>query len=174
MYSAANDNSQLYPEKSGGGGTSGDVAAILLAGGYISDATIFSLSGDTNTSFKAVSSITNTATSIAAAQVSWDFMNTSDGAGVSSTSYPYLPIVWSTINGGTEPTFSENTGPMVATPTTANPFSTDGVAVFYINNSAAFNPSTVTGAAGTSQVNMVSAANNLGKAPTNYVPAKGT
>src|SRR5271168_335958 len=46
MYSYANDNQQLYPDKSGGGATAKDVAADLLAGGYVTDATIFGLSGD--------------------------------------------------------------------------------------------------------------------------------
>src|SRR5271154_5424604 len=46
MYSFANDNNQTYPDKSGGSATAGDIAGNLLAGGYVTDATIFSLSGD--------------------------------------------------------------------------------------------------------------------------------
>src|ERR1700691_5774761 len=44
MYSAANDNNQLYPDKAGGSATAADVAATLLSGGYVTDATIFGLS----------------------------------------------------------------------------------------------------------------------------------
>src|SRR5476651_960053 len=35
MYSAANDNSQFYPDKSGGDAS--DIAKTLLAGGYVTD-----------------------------------------------------------------------------------------------------------------------------------------
>src|SRR5271156_631413 len=41
MYSAANDDSQVYPDKSGGSATAATVASALLAGGYVTDATIF-------------------------------------------------------------------------------------------------------------------------------------
>jgi prepilin-type N-terminal cleavage/methylation domain-containing protein len=176
MYSCANDNNQLYPGKSGGNGTAGDVAAILLAGGYVSDATIFGLSGDTNTNYAKVSSATNTATSITQAQVSWDFMVSNDGSGVSSTSFPFLPLVWSTINGSSGlPAFTTLTAnaAITASPIATNPFGKDGMAIFYINNAANFISSSVTGAGGTPVVTMVSAANNLGGGATKYVIASG-
>ena len=167
MYSAANDNSQAYPDTSGG--NAGNIASALLAGGYVTDATIFSLSGDANATFAKVSSSTNTATTITNNQVSWDFI----GGGVSSTQYTFLPVLWSTLTGGTPPaSFAVTAGqPIVGTPasTGKNPFGTDGIAVFYVNNAAAFVNSTVSGS--TLSVNMVSGTNNLGGAPAYAVRA---
>jgi len=166
MYSAANDNQQLYPDKSGG--TADDIAVALLAGGYVTDATIFSLSGDTAST--KVTTANNTAANIGGSGVtSWDFLSFG-GAGVSSTSFPFLPIMWSTLHGGTEFTISSTAATaMTGIPAAANPFQTAGVAVFYINNTAAFVPAT--GSTGT--VTMVPAANNLGGAPA-YTVLKGT
>src|SRR5271156_5751672 len=45
MYSYANDNNQSYPDTAGG--DAGTVAGALMAGGYITDPSIFHLSGDT-------------------------------------------------------------------------------------------------------------------------------
>src|SRR5476649_1621607 len=47
MYSCANDNSQIYPDATGGNAV--NVAQSLLAGGYVTDPGIFFLSGDTAT-----------------------------------------------------------------------------------------------------------------------------
>ena len=176
MYSYANDNNQTYPDKSGGGATAKDVAAALLAGGYVTDATIFSISSDSGTGFAKVASSTNTATSITQNQVSWDFL-VNQGNGVSSTSYPFCPLVWSTLStqgGGTAPsTFAVTAGTAItAQPGSKNPFGTSGVAVFYINNASAFNTTTLNGGT-TLQVNMVSGANNLGGAPGSYGIASG-
>ena len=169
MYSCANDNQQLYPDASGG--DAHNIAGTLLAGGYVTDATIFSLSGDTAGSFVKVSSSTNTATTITKVNVSWDFLGNA-GNGVSSTSYPYLPIVWSTVAGQTISFTAAAGSPMSVTPLATNPFGTAGVAIFYINNSAAFVTGTVNGA--TIKVNMVSGTNNLGPAPGTYNVNSGT
>src|SRR5476649_2725082 len=42
MYSAANDNSQTYPDTTGGAGL---IARALLAGGYVTDPSIFYIPG---------------------------------------------------------------------------------------------------------------------------------
>jgi len=178
MYSYANDNQQTYPDKSGGSATAGDIAGSLLAGGYVTDATIFSLSGDQGSGFIKVSSSSNTATSIKQVNVSWDFL-VNNGNGVSSTSYPFCPLVWSTVaatGGGpglavgfcNQPAGSAIT----CTPGSNNPFGTAGVAVFYINNAAAFVTTQLNGT--NLQCNMVTSANNLGGAPSTYGPAAGT
>jgi len=180
MYSFANDNNQLYPDTGTPGIPAGNsktgaaaAASALLAGGYVTDATIFGLSGDTSASYVKVTSSTNGATTITAANVSWDFLGNT-GNGVSSTSYPFLPLLWSTITGGgAAPVFTAAAGTAItATPIAKNPFGTSGMAIFYINNSAAF----VTASVGTSglQVNMVTGANNLGGAPSTYVVLSGT
>ena len=175
MYSAANDNSQTYPDKTGGGATAADIAETLLSGGYVSDATIFGLTGDTAPTSKKKASTHNTAATIAVTYVSWDFLVNS-GNGASSTSYPWLPLVWSTVTGATTaPSLTAATpNPVTVIPIVTNPFGTDGVAIFYINNSAAFAPATGT----TGVVNMVSPANNLNPAangvPATYGIASGT
>ena len=176
MYSYANDNQQTYPDKSGGGATAQDVARALLAGGYVTDATIFSLSGDQSSTHTKITSSSNTATSIVQANISWDFL-VNNGNGVSSTSYPFCPLVWSTLSstgGGTAPTtFNVTAGTAItAIPGAQNPFGTAGVAVFYINNASAFNTTQISGA--TLQVNMVSGANNLGGVPASYGVASVT
>jgi len=173
MYSAANDNNQTYPDKSGGGATAADVAATLLSGGYITDATIFYLSGDSAAT--KMDSTHNTAATITKAYISWDFL-VNGGNGVSSTSFPWLPILWSTINGSAgAPTFTAATGTAITViPVAANPFQTAGMAIFYINNAAAFVPATGT----TGTVNMVSGTANLnpssGGVPGTYAIASGT
>jgi prepilin-type N-terminal cleavage/methylation domain-containing protein len=180
MYSFANDNQQLFPDTGTPGVPAGNaatgaaaVAQPLLAGGYVTDATIFGLSGDQNAAYVKVSSTTNTATTITAAQVSWDFLG-NGGAGVSSTQYPFIPLLWSTLRGGTEPaTFNVAAGTAITgTPISTNPFGTAGMAIFYINNSAAFITSSIIG--GAVKVNMVTGTANLGGAPSTYVVLSGT
>jgi len=180
MYSFANDNGQLYPDTGSPGVPAGNTgsgaaaaASALLAGGYVSDATIFGLAGDTNAGYKKVSSTTNTAINITVAQVSWDFLG-AGGAGVSSTSFPFLPLLWSTLKGATTlPNFSAAADVAItAAPISTNPFGVAGMAVFYINNSAAFVTTSLVG--GVLEVNMVTAANNLGGAPATYATLSGT
>ena len=167
MYSFANDNSQLYPDKNGG--TADDVAASLLAGGYVTDPSIFALSGDTNKN--ALTSSNNTATTIAGSGVtSWDFIGNSGSGVPATTSYSFLPLLWSTVNtssGGTEPDFTQTNGTAItAKPVVGNPFGTDGLAVFYINNSAAFVGQTVSNSV--LQFVVVTAANNLATTASGY------
>jgi len=167
MYSSANDNNQLYPDSSGG--TADNIASLLLTGGYVTDPSIFHLSGDTAATV--LSQSNNTASSIIGSGVTtWDFLG-NNGAGVSSTAYPFLPILWSTLAGGTQfSVVASANQPMTGVPVAANPFGTGGVAIFYINNSASF---AIPSNASTGAVNMVTAANNLGGAPTTYVVLPG-
>ena len=181
MYSFANDNGQLYPDTGTPGVPAGNsapgaaaAASALLAGAYVSDATIFGLAGDTNANYVKVSSSTNTAAGITVNQISWDFMG-NGGAGVSSTAYPYLPLLWSTLKDATtQPTFGGATAntAITAAPISTNPFGVAGMAIFYINNSAAFVTMSLVGS--TLEVNMVTAANNLNGAPANYKLLSGT
>jgi prepilin-type N-terminal cleavage/methylation domain-containing protein len=164
MYSAANDNNQLYPDTSGG--TAANIAQTLLGGGYVTDPTIFFLSGDTATGTGKFTATTNPATTIAQSNVSWDFLG-NGGSGVSSTQYSFLPILWSTL-GTTPPTIggAAVSVAITATPTVTDPFGTDGIVIFYINNSAAFTTSSV--ASGAYQVTMVPASNMTSAAPSGY------
>jgi prepilin-type N-terminal cleavage/methylation domain-containing protein len=161
MYSAANDDSQVYPDLSGG--SAAPVAGALLAGGYVTDPSIFFLSGDTNSAAKYGGVVASAATSIQQSNISWDFISNAGVApGVNTTSYPFLPLMWSTVATGTEPAFSTTATTITATPASVNPFQTAGVAVFYINNSAAFVSSTVAGSALT--CTLVTSVNNPGSA----------
>ena len=170
MYSAANDNSQTYPDSTGN--SSANVAQTLLAGGYVSDPTIFFLSGDTASGAAKFTATTTPATTIAQSNVSWDFLG-NGGSGASSTQYTYLPLIWSTVQAGSEPALgglSVSTA-VTAKPATASPFGTDGVAVFYVNNSAAFTTSSISGSG--YQVTLVTASANISGSGSAYSVNKG-
>ena len=164
LYSCANDNQQLYPDTSNPAGNTGTGAAApahaLLAGGYVTDPSIFYISTDTAAS-KYTGTIASAASTIAVSNISWDFVGVTGGTGLSSTSLPYLPVLWSTLGtGGTVTGLA--TGPnavITCTPATANPFQTTGMVIFYENNSAAFVTAGPTGL-----VTMVTAPNNAGPA----------
>jgi prepilin-type N-terminal cleavage/methylation domain-containing protein len=154
MYSYANDNSQQYPDSTAT--TAADPVKELLAGGYISDASIFFISG--GTASKYVGTTASAASSITAANISWDFAGKGDGTGLSSTSYQYMPIVWTSVGTGTQPALTATQGTAITcVPTSTGPMGTDGVAVFYINNSSKF----INGTLGT--VTMVTTSNNSGE-----------
>jgi prepilin-type N-terminal cleavage/methylation domain-containing protein len=145
MFSFANDNQQLYPDTSNPSGNlvtsgAGAAASALLAGGYVTDPTNFYLSGDSQTQKYALS-VASAAADIQSANVSWDFIgNNTTHQGISSVSYPYIPILTSTCsNGGAAANVGAGSGvAIVAKPVSSNPFSTAGVVVFYENNSSAF------------------------------------
>jgi prepilin-type N-terminal cleavage/methylation domain-containing protein len=161
MYSAANDNNQLYPDASGGDAS--NIAKTLLGGGYVTDPGIFFISGDSNGAAK-YSLTTPAAANIAQSNVSWDFVSNA-GNGVSSTTFQFMPLMWSTLAAGTEPTFTTSgTGAVTAVPNASSPFSTDGVACFYVNNSSLFVNSTFVTSA--YQVSLVTSSNNTGEPAT--------
>jgi prepilin-type N-terminal cleavage/methylation domain-containing protein len=171
MYSYANDNSQIYPDSSGTG--AGGVAQALLAGGYVSDPSIFYISGGAASKWTGTTAAA--ATGIGATNVSFDFAGSGTGvtgSGWSSVNYSFMPIMWSTTV-GTGSTPVNVTGGNVANtaitavPAATTPFQTAGLAVFYINNSAKF----VNGANGT--VTLVPAASNGGGGPASAVVLSG-
>jgi prepilin-type N-terminal cleavage/methylation domain-containing protein len=164
MYSCANDNQQLYPDTANPTGNTGTGAAAavrpLLSGGYVSDPSIFYISSDTLAT-KYTGTTSAAPSTITAAEISWDFIG-AGGAGMSSVSYPYLPVLWSTLGAAGTITGLAG-GPNAAITTTPGstslPFGTAGLAIFYANNSSAFitaNPAGV--------VTMVTAPNNAGPA----------
>jgi prepilin-type N-terminal cleavage/methylation domain-containing protein len=154
-FSYANDNSQVYFDKSGG--TAGDVAVALLAGGYVSDPSIFWVSGDqAGTQYTGSAPLTGLQPGTG---VSWDWLGNS-GKGVDSTFGDYSPLLWSTVSGtgGLPPaTVAVNTA-IVATPSTQGSYGTDGLAVAFKSGAARFATSSYSG---TYSVIMVTAANNL-------------
>ena len=171
LYSFANDNQQTYPDggspgvPSGGGYAQNATAAVipLVSGGYVTDPTIFHLSS--GTAIKFTGNASNIAT-IAATNISWDFGG-NGGNGLNSSSYQFLPILWSSVVGGTEPTLSggnsQNTL-ISAVPAATNPYGTAGMVVFYINNSSTFVTAQLLG--GTLQVPMVKTTDNPGGGPS--------
>ena len=159
MYSYANDNSQTYPDIAGA--DAGSIAQQLLGGGYVTDPSIFFISGGTATKYTGTT--TAAATTIAKTNLSWDFA-VNGGAGLSSTSYSYLPLLWSSMTGGTTiPNLKAAAQTAItAQPATTNPFQQDGLAVFYINNAAKFVNSSIV--AGAKTVTMVTTTDNTGDA----------
>jgi type II secretory pathway pseudopilin PulG len=178
LYSFANDNQQTYPDTgvpTGNSGT-GAMAAVqpLLAGGYVTDPSIFYISGGTATKYSGTAS--SAATSMTATNISWDFGCQSNGQGLNSSNYQYMPILWSSVaaGGGVEPQLGSAgtvSTAVTATPGSGNPYGTAGMAVFYISNSAQFITSSLQG--GTPQVVIIQAANNLGGAPGDASVLKG-
>jgi prepilin-type N-terminal cleavage/methylation domain-containing protein len=167
MYSYANDNSQTYPDVSGA--DAGLIAQQLLGGGYVTDPAIFFISGGTATKYTGQTA--SAATTITKTNMSWDFA-VNGGAGLSSTSYSYLPILWSSVTGGTVPNLTAANGTAITClPTAGNPFSTDGVAAFYVNNSAKFVNASISGS--TKTVTLVTGTNNAGGAPSGATTAAG-
>jgi prepilin-type N-terminal cleavage/methylation domain-containing protein len=165
MYSCANDNQQLYPDTSNPPGNTGTAAAApahaLLAGGYVTDPSIFYLSSDSLTA-KYTGTVASAASTISNTAISWDFVG-NGGTGVSSVNYPSMPILWSTV-GGASVTYGTATSPITVTPTlTTLPYQTTGMAVFFENNSAQFITANPNGL-----ITMVTGPNNSGisSAPT--------
>ena len=166
-FSAANDLNQVYPDASGGDASS--IAKTLLAGGYVTDPSIFFIAG--GTAVKYTGAAASAVSGILVGNMSWDFLSDGGKGNLTTTVAPYLPLLWTTIapaGGGTEPTTLTGSTAISGScsgNTPGNPFGSNGMAIFYCNNSAAFVVSTsVSGGIGT--VTMVSTSNNQNSAPT--------
>jgi prepilin-type N-terminal cleavage/methylation domain-containing protein len=141
-FAFANDNSQAYPDTANqlsGTGTLADaVAQALLIGGYVNDYHIFNLNAGAATPYSGAAP----STGILYGNVSFDFAGYTGGKGINSNAPDSMPIVWSSVapaGGGTEPTsIATALTAIVATPGSANPFGTAGVAVCFKSNSAKF------------------------------------
>ncbi len=134
-------------------------AKVLLAGGYVPDPSIFFLSGGGRAQY--TGTIASASSSIVQENVGWDFADNSTAPGLSSVNYPYIPILWTCVAGGTAANYGVGgTTAITATLSTLAPFGTDGLAVFYANNSSKF--ITATAAGGT--VTVVPGPSNSGEA----------
>jgi prepilin-type N-terminal cleavage/methylation domain-containing protein len=129
-FQSANDNNGTYPD----GADAGVIAQGLVSGNYISDPTIFVISGDNET----VKAVTNT--SITKANVTFNFTGVAGTgnptAGVGSSAPDQLPLVWTPDPGAVLPA-ADNTGTAFA-PSPTGLFGTDGIAVAYHSNNAFF------------------------------------
>jgi prepilin-type N-terminal cleavage/methylation domain-containing protein len=126
-FQYANDNNN-YPD----GADAGVLAAELVAGNYISDASIMRITGGSAVAPAA-------GATIAQANVDYNFMGmngagaTGGPIGVNSSAQDGLPLVWSP-NG--EATVPSGTGGLAPAP--SGLFGTDGFGVSYKNNNAFF------------------------------------
>jgi prepilin-type N-terminal cleavage/methylation domain-containing protein len=129
-FQSSNDNNGAYPD----GADAGVIAQGLVTGNYISDPSIFVISGDNSTT-KATNN-----TSVAKANVSFDFTGVvgtgNPTAGVGSSAPDQLPLVWTPDQGAVLPA-ADNTGTAFA-PAATGIFGTDGIAVAYKSNNAFF------------------------------------
>jgi prepilin-type N-terminal cleavage/methylation domain-containing protein len=165
MYSAANDNQQVYPDSTSG--QASDVAKALLAGGYVTDPSIFYISGGATIKYSGTAA--SALSAINSSNISWDFAGAS-GSGLSSTQCQFLPLLWTAVStGGTEVNLSaaEAAGGTIvyAVPASTSVFKQNGMAAFFINNSAAYVTQNLS-----QQCVLVTAANNQGGLPATPTP----
>jgi prepilin-type N-terminal cleavage/methylation domain-containing protein len=134
------DNSN-YPA----GTKSGDVAGELVAGGYITDVSIFA-SSKANAFTGAVTSAATVSAGLDTPQtICWDFMAGAAAATGLTTSDPdSLPLVFSTGQTLTIPSDYASAAQVAMGPN--NPFGNNGMAVCYKSNSASFLKAVKTGA----------------------------
>jgi prepilin-type N-terminal cleavage/methylation domain-containing protein len=156
-FSYANDHNQVYYDTTGGDASS--VAIALLAGSYVSDASIFYIAGAKSTSGSSQYTGSTPLTGLKQANISWDFLG-NNGNGVDSTFGDYSPILWNSTagGGGASPATAAANNPIVATPSPNDVFGTDGLAVAFKSGASKFVVSSFTGGAYT--VTMVTGANN--------------
>ena len=133
-FQYANDNS-TYPD----GQNAQAIATALLNGKYVSDPNIFYIAADNSATKPTTLAAFNGGT----ANVSYEFTGvngTGGGAaaynGIGSSASDLLPVVWSEGDPGPEIPAAADTGSSF-TPTTGI-FGTDGIAVCYHGNNAAF------------------------------------
>ncbi len=128
-FQYANDNNSTYPTSAGA--SAGDIASALVSGNYVSDPSIFGISGESKF---VKQTATGTSATWSAANCSFDFSDVT-GSGVGSVAPDQLPLVWSPDTGAVIPT-AASTGCEFAP---NNPlFGTDGIAVAYHSNNAFF------------------------------------
>jgi prepilin-type N-terminal cleavage/methylation domain-containing protein len=168
MYSAANDASQTYPDSTGSNAS--DVAKTLLAGGYVTDPSIFYISGGSATKYAGAAA--SAVSSIAKTNISWDFAGAT-GSGLNSTQSQFAPLIWNSIAGDTGATqvnvagYATTGTAITAVAGTNSAFGQSGVACFYINNSAAF----IVAQGGSYTCTLVTGPNNSGGLPATAVPS---
>jgi len=114
-----------------GGTDAGLIAQALMKGGYVSDPSIFTISG-----FSKPIDASATAQAIAQGYIAWDFaVQQTDNSGITTSDPDQLPLIWNT--GNTAPSLT-GTGPLAMSLGAKNPYGKDGVAVVYKSGSAMF------------------------------------
>jgi prepilin-type N-terminal cleavage/methylation domain-containing protein len=150
-FQYANDNNSSYPDSGNTGADNGGVSAssvanCLINGGYISDPSIFFISGSTLES-KYTGSMT-LPVNIPATSISFDFCGSTNGNGVNPNTPDQIPLVWSSnlnVTSSLLQTASTGGGPVYVTVANTTPFATAGMAVCYKSNSASFVTATASG-----------------------------
>jgi prepilin-type N-terminal cleavage/methylation domain-containing protein len=139
MFAFANDNNQLYPDlsnpnpNSSSGSDASKVAWALINGSYVADPGQFWISGGKATKYAG-----STATSIGKTNISFDFAGAANGAGLSTTAYPFLPLFWNSSALATYPTVTVGSAIVFPTPSSSSAFQTTGMAIFFCDEHAAF------------------------------------
>jgi prepilin-type N-terminal cleavage/methylation domain-containing protein len=131
-FQYANDNNGSYPDGTDAGAIAGD----LFSGNYVSDPSVFVITGDSK-----ATRYSGTGT-FAAAGCTYDFMGVTGGSstsyvGVGTSAPDQLPLVWSP--DGNVPAIPTGATPSGAEFAPNNPlFNSDGIAVAYHSNNSFF------------------------------------
>jgi prepilin-type N-terminal cleavage/methylation domain-containing protein len=137
LFSYATDNNSTYPF----GAKSENIASTLISSNYCNDPNLFVVSDQIGrNSVTGPGTVTVTAgvttVTMAAANISWNFVCIDATHGVTSSASDLLPLVY--FSGGTALTYAGTTGAKNLVLQPACPYGTDGVAVFYKGNNASY------------------------------------
>jgi prepilin-type N-terminal cleavage/methylation domain-containing protein len=148
-FQYANDNNQCFPDKSTTGsldaGDATDVAAALIVGGYISDPSIFVISGSIEKKY--TGAMTGTPT-IATTNISWDFVGSTTFTGLTANTPDSVPVVMSCSPVTTTQLQTASATAVLVDLTPATfPYGNTGMVVCLKSNSAQFLNAPVAGAA---------------------------
>ncbi len=139
-FSYATDNTangNAYPSDA----TAYQIAGDLLTLGYATDPNLFGISSQTGFSKATTSGTTST---LNANSCSWCFttLGTTTTSGITSTTSDLIPVVYFNNGFSASPTgattFVQASGGLGATVSSAAPFQTDGMAIFYKGNNATY------------------------------------
>jgi prepilin-type N-terminal cleavage/methylation domain-containing protein len=114
------------------------IASNLITAGYATDPNLFGIPGQTGFTKATTSGTTSTLT---AASCSWCFTTLGSTTGVTTNASDLIPLVFFNNGFSTSPvgaTFTMTSGGLGATITSAAPFQTDGIAIFYKGNNATY------------------------------------
>ncbi len=139
-FSFSTDNTQngnLYPADTNGAA----IASDLMNASYATDPSVFLVSGQTLTGPYTMPAA-GTSVSLATSNCSWSFttISAATGGGISSSASDLTPLVYFNKGAGVGiiTTFTPSSGVSAITLTSSCPFGTDGIAVFYKGNNAAY------------------------------------
>jgi prepilin-type N-terminal cleavage/methylation domain-containing protein len=147
-FSYATDNTangNAYPA----GATSEAIANVLITGNYVTDPSVFCVSGAMGGQTVAVAS--GSTITLTSANITWNFtcLTALTTGGITSSASDLIPLTYLTgaSTGVTYP-LTAGSGATITLSGTASPFGQDGIAVFYKGNNAAYLKAGTAGTAG--------------------------